>query len=360
MSTLLLDRSNLEVRTDGAALALYEAGVRRGSVPLKLIDRCVIHGQQTRLDSGVLLRLAEAGASTVLLSPRTGRRVAIVLGPAHNEAAVRLAQAQRVMDPGWCVAWARAVVQAKLDRQARTLARWRQARPDARQALTRAERGLAAARTALAALDPAAAPGFEALATLRGLEGQAARAHFAGLAAVLPPALGFAGRNRRPPRDPVNACLSLGYTLLHAEAVSATQAAGLDPLLGFYHRPAFGRESLASDLIEPLRAEVDAWVAALLRDRTLREDHFTLPEAPGGACLLGKAGRQIFYARWAGEAVRPLRRWLRWRSAALARVLRAQGLADLALGGADSGPDDDEAGACAVPGVLDDHGDLLP
>lgn len=101
---------------------------------------------------------------------------------------------------------------------------------------------------------------------------------------MLPPALGFTGRNRRPPRDPANACLSLGYTLLHAEAVTAAQAAGLDPLLGFYHRPAFGRESLASDLIEPLRAEVDAWVAALFRDRALREDHFTRPESPGGAC----------------------------------------------------------------------------
>lgn len=330
MSTLLLDRAHLEVRTDGDALALYENGVRRGSVPLKLIDRCVIHGLQTRLDSGVLLKLAEAGASTVLLSPRTGRRVALVLGPAHNDATVRLAQARQVMDAGWCAAWAQQIVQAKLHRQARVLARWRQDRPDARLALTRAERGVATVREALAVLHADSGDTFARLATLRGLEGTAARAHFAGLAAVLPPALGFTGRNRRPPRDPANACLSLGYTLLHAEAVTAAQAAGLDPLLGFYHRPAFGRESLASDLIEPLRAEVDAWVAALFRDRTLREDHFTRPEATGGACLLGKAGRQTFYAEWAAHAVRPLRRWLRWRCAALARVLRAQGEAALA------------------------------
>ena len=343
MSTLLLDRAHLEVRTDGDALALYENGARRGSVPLRLIDRCVIHGMQTRLDSGVLLRLAEAGASTVLLSPRTGRRVAIVLGPAHNDATVRLAQARQVTEAGWCATWAQAIVGAKLDRQARVLARWRQDRPDARLALTRAERGVAAARETLAALDPASTASFERLATLRGLEGTAARAHFAGLAAVLPPALGFAGRNRRPPRDPANACLSLGYTLLHAEAVGAAQSAGLDPLLGFYHRPAFGRESLASDLIEPLRAEVDAWVAALFRDRILRDDHFTAPTAPGGACLLGKAGRQTFYACWAGHAVPPLRRWLRWRCAALARVLREHGEAVLASAGS-AFAEDDEAG----------------
>lgn len=224
--------------------------------------------------------------------------------------------AQQVMQPRWCAAWAQGIVHAKINRQARVLAR--------------AERGVATVREALAVLHADSGDTFVRLATLRGLEGTAARAHFAGLAAVLPPALGFTGRNRRPPRDPANACLSLGYTLLHAEAVTAAQAAGLDPLLGFYHRPAFGCESLASDLIEPLRAEVDAWVAALFRDRTLREDHFTRPESPGGACLLGKAGRQTFYAEWAAHAVRPLRRWLRWRCAALARVLRAQGEAALA------------------------------
>ena len=297
MSTLLLDRAHLEVRTDGDALALYENGARRGSVPLKLIDRCVIHGLQTRLDSGVLLKLAEAGASTVLLSPRTGRRVALVLGPAHNDATVRLAQARQVMDAGWCAAWAQQIVQAKLHRQARVLARWRQDRPDARLALTRAERGVATVREALAVLHADSGDTFARLATLRGLEGTAARAHFAGL------------------------------------------AAGLDPLLGFYHRPAFGRESLASDLIEPLRAEVDAWVAALFQDRTLREDHFTRPESPGGACLLGKAGRQTFYAEWAAHAVRPLRRWLRWRCAALARVLRAQGESALAASAFDEDED---------------------
>ena len=110
MATLLLDRAQLEVRSEGEALALYEAGERRGSVPIKLLDRCIIHGAQTRLDSGVLLKLAEAGVATVLFSPRMGRRVAMVLGPAHNDAAVRLAQARRVGDVPWATAWARRLV----------------------------------------------------------------------------------------------------------------------------------------------------------------------------------------------------------------------------------------------------------
>lgn len=314
MATLVLDRAQLEIRADGDALALYEGGERRGTVPLKLLDRVVIQGSRTRLDSGVLLRLAEAGVATLLLSPRASRRVALVLGPAHNDAAVRLAQAQRVTDSAWCAAWARDLVSAKLRRQRRLLQRARQDRPDARKALFDALASLEGIERSLAA-------GDLAIDSLRGFEGSAARAYFQALAALFPPAMGFAGRNRRPPRDPVNACLSLAYTLLHFEAVRAAHRAGLDPLLGFYHRPAFGRESLASDLIEPLRPWADEWVWRLLRERTLREDHFTQDK---GACLLGKAGRGHFYAAWEASAG-PQRRWLRRRCASLARTLRDEG-----------------------------------
>ena len=336
MGLLLLDRAQLEIKSEGDALALYEAGQRRGTVPLKLIDRCIIHGSQTRLDSGVLIKLADAGVTTVLMSPRSPRRAAIVLGPQHNDAAVRLAQALRVMDDAWCRQWALGVVQAKLARQHRALQTLQNQRPDARKPLFDALQTLASIRVTLneAATDTTTHQPGPSLDSLRGHEGAAARAYFAGLAGVMPPTLQFAGRNRRPPRDPVNACLSLGYTLMHSQAVQACSVAGLDPLLGFYHRPAFGRESLASDLIEPLRPAVDLWVWELLRTRTLREDHFTQDNS---ACLLGKAGRQLFYAAW-GDNAKPWQRWLRAQAQALARVLRGTGLPWMAPDDADDEP----------------------
>ena len=91
MATLLLDRTDLEIRITDGALALYQNSLRTQTVPLRMIDRLVIQGARTRLDSSVLIKLAEAGVSTLLLSPRISRQVAIVLGPAHNDAAVRLA-----------------------------------------------------------------------------------------------------------------------------------------------------------------------------------------------------------------------------------------------------------------------------
>jgi len=113
--------------------------------------------------------------------------------------------------------------------------------------------------------------------------------------------------------------LSLGYTLLHFTAVQAAHGAGLDPLLGFYHEPSYGRESLACDLMEPLRPRLDRWVWGLFRERTLLAEHFVWDK---GACLLNKAGRQIFYPRFE-VAARLWRRYLRQQSYHLANELLA-------------------------------------
>ncbi len=315
MATLLLDRAGLEVRTDGAALALYEQGERRGSIPIALLERCVIQGQGTRLDSGVLLKLAEAGVATILLSPRVSRRVALVLGPRHNDAGVRLAQARRALDPEHAAEWSRRLVLAKLRRQLALLERALPARPDRRKPLVDATRGLdGVIETLRDALKPS-------VDSIRGFEGTGARIYFAGFTSLFPDSLQFTGRNRRPPRDPVNAALSLGYTMLHFEAVRALHVAGLDPLLGFYHRPAFGRESLACDLVEPLRPVVDEWVWSMFRTRALRAESFSNDK---GACLLGKAARAVFHASWE-QSARVGRRWLRSQARGLARALREEG-----------------------------------
>lgn len=315
MGMLVLDRSHLDVRLDGDALALYQDGERRTTVPVALLERVVIQGSRTRLDSGVLTRLAEEGAAILLLSPRASRKVALVLGPRHNDATIRMAQSRLACDPDFCSRWATDIVRAKLRRQHRVLLQAQADRPDVRKPLFDATATLT---LVLRNLSAHSAPSVE---SLRGFEGTAARAYFQGLAALFAPALAFSGRNRRPPRDPVNACLSLAYTLMHFEAVRAAHVAGLDPLIGFYHRPAYGRESLASDLIEPLRPTVDRWIWDRFRDRTFREEHFTRTQ---GACLLGKAGRERLYSQWESCARSP-RRWLRQRTLVLARALRHEG-----------------------------------
>ena len=299
MALLLLDRAQLDIKSEGETLALYEAGQRRGTVPIKLLDRCVIQGAQTRIDIGVLIKLAEAGVTTTLMSPRSPRRVALVLGTQHNDAAVRLAQAQRVMDDTACRQWALHLVRAKLQRQLRTLRVMQAARPDARKPLFDALQTLSVIRAQLQTHpagdgpEPIQAP---TLASLLGLEGAAARAYFAGISQVFAPALGFTGRNRRPPRDPVNALFSLGYTLLGGEMLGMVQQHGLDPAQGLLHELVPGRESLVLDLIEPLRPSVDLVILGML-------DHLLTPEdfsnTPTEGCRLSKEARGRFYQAWA-------------------------------------------------------------
>lgn len=312
MTTLYLDRRGMELKLDGAALALYEGGSRLRSVPLALLSRVVIRAE-TRLSSGLLGALGEAGCAVVVLSGRQGRRLALIQGRAHNDAALRLAQYELAQQPGWRLDWARRFVAAKVARQLRFLERVRTARADLSKPVFDAVQSLRPLRARMA--------GEEALSleSLRGIEGAAQAAYFRAYSAFFPPSLGFHNRNRRPPRDPVNACLSLVYTLVHFEAARAAYGAGLDPFLGFFHEIAFGRESLACDLIEPVRPLVDAWIWEMFRSRALRPEHFVLDK---GACLLDKAGRARVYERFE-EFLRPTARRLRGYCRLLARALRA-------------------------------------
>lgn len=303
MGTLYLDRKDLEIRHEGRHLCLYENGERRGTLALNLIERVVIRGQST-LSTGVLGLLAEQGIALVALCGRHGRSTAILQGRMHGDSRRRIAQYGWHHDDSLRLEWARRLVLLKLHAQNRFLKEALVMRPDCRKPITDSIGQISRARSGLAENGSAA---NLTIARLNGIERAAAAAYFAAYTALFAPSLGFTGRNRRPPRDPVNAALSLAYTLLHAEAVSACHCNGLDPYVGFYHEPAHSRESLASDFIEPLRPRVDLWVWRLFAERELRGEMFS--EEDGG-WLLKKEGRAVFYARYE-VFVKPLRRLLR-------------------------------------------------
>lgn len=102
----------------------------------------------------------------------------------------------------------------------------------------------------------------------------------------------FEGRNRRPPRDPVNALLSLGYSLLAKDLTIACAGIGLDPYLGYYHQPRYGRASLALDLMEPFRPLiVDSAVLSAINTRMVTARDFI---SAGDSVALTVGGRKGF------------------------------------------------------------------
>lgn len=135
----------------------------------------------------------------------------------------------------------------------------------------------------------------ECVESLLGLEGTAARGYFGAFGGMLKSAASdfdLSGRNRRPPKDPVNALLSLAYALLTKDFVVACLAVGLDPLLGYLHRPRYGRPALALDLMEEMRPLVaDSCVVNALNTGVVGPDDFV--RTPG-ACALTPAARKRF------------------------------------------------------------------
>ena len=131
---------------------------------------------------------------------------------------------------------------------------------------------------------------------IRGLEGSAAATYFGGFAGMLKAAghaFDFSVRNRRPPRDPVNALLSLGYSMLAKELAGICHAVGLDPFLGFFHQPRYGRPALALDLMEEFRPLIaDSVAISLLNRHELDEKDFVFSSK---GVFLNETGRRAFW-----------------------------------------------------------------
>lgn len=210
--------------------------------------------------------LLDRGIDTVWLTS-TGRYLGRLVGGPSSSIALRLAQYRALDQPTRALELARAIVEARLRSQARLLHRHaRRHGPDdeLRRAITALHFNRLRAATACD------------LDTLRGCEGAGAAAYFSVFGKLLRnPDFRFDGRNRRPPLDPVNALLSLGYTLLTTLVESCLAVVGLDPYLGALHAPQSGRPSLACDLVEEHRVPVvDSLVVAAINRRAFRPDDF--------------------------------------------------------------------------------------
>ena len=177
-------------------------------------------------------------------------------GTGHRNVEVRTAQFRYSFDDALCLRFAQEIVAAKIVNQRTILRRnWRDGK-EGRMAV------LEHLKIARKSVNEATS-----MKTLLGIEGTAAGYYFRAFAKLLtPPNHGhnpedsnpigpfhFEQRNRRPPKDPVNAMLSLAYAMLTRHLTVALSTVGLDPYRGFFHAPGFGKPALALDVMEPFR-----------------------------------------------------------------------------------------------------------
>src|SRR5690606_22423641 len=134
---------------------------------------------------------------------------------------------------------------------------------------------------------------------LRGIEGEAANIYFGCFDELIlenKPGFGFEGRNRRPPRDNMNALLSFLYTLLRHDVQSALETVGLDPYVGFLHTDRPGRPSLALDLMEELRPYLADRLALTLINRKQVTPKDFISSETGGVVLTDEARKTVLGA----------------------------------------------------------------
>lgn len=233
------ERESVLVEVDG------ETKVR---VPALTLEGIVCFGQV--MVSPQLMELcAERGVAISFLS-QNGRFWARVQGPVSGNVLLRRAQYRMADDPESSAPVAQAVVIAKLYNSRAVLQRLLRSHPSCQGAeeISQTIDHLAEQLRALASPQP--------LATVRGIEGEAARRYFRvfrHLILAQKEDFPFEERSRRPPLDNMNALLSFLYTLLAHDVSSALESVGLDPAVGFLHRDRPGRSGLALDLMEEFR-----------------------------------------------------------------------------------------------------------
>ena len=207
----------------------------------------------------------------------------ITVGMGHKNVELRLHQYGVATDPVARLDIAREIVAGKIQ-NCRTFLRRNHTDPP-KAALDELKRLRNKARRA------------SSLDALLGIEGAAARVYFSHFAGMLrePWDWDFTGRNRRPPRDPVNALLSFCYALLTKDALAAVLKAGFDPFLGVYHSVRYGRPALALDLQEEFRPLIaDSVTVSVLNNGEIKEQDFVRRAA--GVALTEKGRRKVLEA----------------------------------------------------------------
>jgi CRISPR-associated protein Cas1 len=285
MATLYLSEQGSTLRREQNRIIVERDDVRLAELHEFKLERVVIFGN-IQLTTPVIGFLLDRGIETTFLSLH-GKLKGRLAPLATRNAILRVRQYQRLGDTGFSTNIIRSFIAGKIRNSMAVLSRHQRNHP---------QNELGAAIERISTLLPRIGQ-FDQPDSLRGVEGQAAAIYFENFGHMLRRGWSFKKRERRPPPDPVNALLSLGYTLLYNEAIGTLSAVGCDPYPGFLHTPGFGRCSLALDLMEEFRPLfTDRLVLSLLNLGSLSTHHFE--KSDDGGVLLTSDGRKIFFREY--------------------------------------------------------------
>jgi CRISPR-associated protein Cas1 len=302
-------RRLLPARHDALPLYVQQPGARVGKQGdcLRVMDHDEVLAEARLVEISHLVLFGAVQVSTQVVQELCRREIpisylssggwlyGITTSLMHKNVELRRRQYAAAASSSFCLRLAMRLVQAKIA-NCRTILRRNHA---------------AAPETVLQDLkrDHVHAAQAQSLQELLGIEGTAARRYFAEFSGMLKTDgmssdFDFDGRNRRPPKDPVNALLSLAYAMLAREWTVTLHAVGLDPYLGFYHQLHYGRPALALDVMEEFRPLIaDSVVLTAINNGEVRSEDFIRRM---GSVALTPEGRRRFietYERRMGQEI---------------------------------------------------------
>lgn len=303
MATLYLVEQNTILRKQGNRLLVchrppasrrYSAVLQKDIIrdlPAADLDHVMLFGN-IQVTTSALHSLLEKGIELAIFS-FGGKLLGQLTPPLGKNIPLRICQFERFRDSRFTLHFSRQIVSAKIRNALTFLRQFHKNYPAA----------FAAGELDLFSEMISRAATAETLDSLLGIEGAAGAQYFKLYSGVIQPPWEFPGRSKRPPLDPVNAVLSFGYVVVGAQLQMLLDGVGLDPYLGFYHQPVYGRPALALDLLEEFRHPlIDRLTASLFNKGVFTEADFYKPatpkEAAAGAVYLASAGKKKFFLHY--------------------------------------------------------------
>ena len=258
-------------------------------VPVHNIEQIVTFGYMGA-SPGLMKLCADNGVSLVFLSPQ-GRYIGRMQGPTKGNVLLRKAQYKYSDELDCSLHLCKLFIGGKIQNYRNILRRFIRDNGNNEAIEIAAEELLRCKRKVLQA---------DSIDSVRGIEGEAATCYFSVFSKLLlnqKEDFAFEGRNRRPPKDAVNAMLSFVYTLICNDMTAALETVGLDPYVGFMHTLRPGRASLALDMMEELRAYLgDRLVLSLINRKQITIKDFMQQGQDG--IVMTDAGRKTILSAW--------------------------------------------------------------
>lgn len=289
LNTLYVTTPDAYLSKDGLNVVISVKGEEVFRIPIHNIEQIVTFGYMGA-SPGLMKLCADSGVALTFLSPH-GRYIGRFQGPTHGNVMLRKTQYLKAEDPDYVLHLCQLFIGGKIQNYRNILLRFIRDNGNNNDIFQAAEELLRCKKRVFNAAS---------IDSVRGIEGDAASTYFAVFAQLMlnqKDTFVFCGRNRRPPKDAVNAMLSFVYTLICNDMAAALETVGLDPYVGFMHTLRPGRVSLALDMMEELRAYLgDRLVLSLINRKQITIHDFL--QQGDESIVMTDTGKKTILSAW--------------------------------------------------------------